>query len=99
VAVPTYISLVNWTDEGAKTVRETVNRAEQVTKAAERMGGRFSGLYWTQGDYDLVAVTEFPDDDTAQAFLLQLATTGTVRTQTMRAFTAEDMRRILGKLG
>jgi uncharacterized protein with GYD domain len=96
--MPTYISLVSWTDEGAKSVKETVNRAEQVMKAAERIGGRFQALYWTQGDVDLVSITEFPDDDTSQAFLLQLATTGTVRTQTLRAFTIEDMRRILGKL-
>jgi uncharacterized protein with GYD domain len=56
-------------------------------------------VYWAQGEFDLVSVAEFPDEDTAQAFLLQIAASGTVRTQTLRAFTGEDMQRIIKKLG
>ena len=97
--MPTYITLYKWTDEGAKTVKDTVDRAERATAAAEKMAGRLIGIYWTQGAYDLVGIAEWPDDDSAQAFLLQLASLGTVRSETLRAFTKEDMRRILSKLG
>lgn len=97
--MPTYVTLYKWTDEGTKTVKDTVDRAERVVTAAEQMGGRVIGLYWTQGAYDLVGIGEWPDEDTAQAFALQVATLGTVRSETLRAFTKEDMRRILGKLG
>jgi uncharacterized protein with GYD domain len=97
--MPTYVSLFKWTDEGAKTAKETLNRNAQHTEMAEKLGGKALALYWTQGEYDVVAITEWPDEDTAQAFLLQLASAGTTRSQTLRAFTADDMRRILGKLG
>ncbi len=95
----TYVSLYKWTDAGAKTVKETVDRAEQGIAAAEQMGARLIGFYWTQGAYDLVAIAEWPDEDTAQAFALQVASLGAARSETLRAFTKEDMRRILGKLG
>jgi uncharacterized protein with GYD domain len=97
--MPTYVTLMNWTDEGAKTAKETVSRSERSIELAQKLGGKVLGVYWTQGEYDIVSIGEFPDEDTAQAFLLQLASAGTLRTQTLRAFTADDMRRILGKLG
>lgn len=97
--MPTYVSLLKWTDEGARTAKDTVTRAEQNIEAANKLGGKVIGVYWTQGEYDLVSIAEFPDEDTAQAFLLQIAAAGTVRSQTLRAFTGEDMRRIIKKLG
>ena len=97
--MPTYVSLVKWTDEGARTAKQTVDRAEQNIEAANTLGGKVIGVYWTQGAYDLISIAEFPDEETAQAFLLQLAASGTVRTETLRAFSGEDMRRIIKKLG
>ena len=96
--MPTYLTLYNWTDQGIKVVKETVTRADQATKAIEQAGGRVLGIYWTQGRYDLVAIAEWPDEDTAMAFALQLATVGNVHSETMRAFSRDDMQRILGKL-
>jgi uncharacterized protein with GYD domain len=89
-----YISLINWTDEGAKHIGGTVDRAEAGQKLAADMGGSLQ-VYWTMGQYDMVAVSEFPDDQTAVAFLTQLTSLGNVRTQTMRAFDAEGVRGIM----
>ncbi len=97
--MPTYVTLFKWTDEGIKTAKETVNRADRNIEMAQKLGGKVLGVYWTQGKYDLVAISEWPDEDAAQAYALQTAALGMVRTQTMRAFTADDMRRIFSKLG
>jgi uncharacterized protein with GYD domain len=94
----TYVGLYKWTDQGIKTVKETTKRAAAASAAAERMGGRIITLVWTQGQYDLVSVAEFPDEDTATAFAVALAGLGNVTTETLRAFTAADMDRILSKV-
>ena len=94
-----YVTLINWTDQGVRNVKETTRRAEQARQAIEQMGGRLETIYWTQGRYDLVAVVEAPDDETATAALLRIAGQGAVRTETLRAFDAEEMGRILGRLG
>src|SRR5581483_9843018 len=98
VPMPTYVTLVNWTEQGIKDVKATVDRAEQARQAIEQMGGRMSTIYWTQGAYDMVSITDFPDEETATAFLLSLGKLGTLRSETLRAFSAEEMRRILEKV-
>jgi uncharacterized protein with GYD domain len=97
--MPTYVSLVRWTDQGIRDVKGTIDRTEQNRRAIEAAGGTLTGVWWTQGAYDLVAVTEWPDEDRAMAFLLRLGMAGNARTETLRAFRAEDMRRILATLG
>lgn len=97
--MPTYINLLKWTDEGARNAKDSVKRAEDLTKLFERIGGRVIGLYWTQGAYDLVVIGETPDEDTSLAGSMLLATSGLVRSETMRAYSVDDMRRVLGKLG
>jgi uncharacterized protein with GYD domain len=92
-----YISLVNWTDEGAKHIDGTVDRAEAAEKLAADMGGSFQ-VYWTMGQYDMVVISEFADDETAVGFLAQLTSLGNVRSQTMRAFDADGLRRIMSKM-
>jgi uncharacterized protein with GYD domain len=94
----TYIVLGQWTDQGIRNVKDTVMRTEQVKTAAEQSGGRLIGSWWTQGAYDIVAVFEFPDDETASAAAIAAGMAGNVRTQTMRAYTGEEMQRILQKL-
>jgi uncharacterized protein with GYD domain len=96
--VPTYISLLKWTEQGIKSVKDTTKREQDAREAVERMGGHLTTTYWTQGAYDAVAISEFPDDDAAMAFLLATGMQGNVRTETLRAFSAEDMQRILQKL-
>lgn len=93
-----FVALVNWTDEGVRTARETVDRAQAVAQLAERMGGSMESLYWTLGPYDLIATMNFPDDETATAFGLAVGSQGNVRTATFRAFNEGEMQQILGKL-
>jgi len=91
-----YVSLINWTDEGVKNFKDTTKRAAEAAAAAEKMGGKLT-VYWTIGAYDIVAVSEFPDDQTATSFLLRLGSLGNIRTQTMRAFDAQEMNGIISK--
>lgn len=92
-----FVSLLNWTDQGAKTTADTVDRAEAAKKVAAEMGGSLE-IYWTMGQYDMIAITEFADDETAVAFLAKVSSLGNVRSQTMRAFDADAVRRIMGKM-
>jgi uncharacterized protein with GYD domain len=66
---------------------------------SSRMGGQMKDLYWTVGSYDLVAISEFPDDQTGTAFLLAVGAQGNVRTTTMRAYNADEMSEIIAKVG
>ena len=93
----TYISLINYTDQGIRTVKDTVDRAEAAKQLASGMGGTLNTVYWTLGSYDIVAVSEAPDDETATAFALALGGQGNIRTTTLRAFDAAEMRGILAK--
>jgi uncharacterized protein with GYD domain len=94
-----YIALINWTEQGAKNAPDTVQRSQQAQQMIEQLGGRMETIYWTQGRYDLVAILEAPDEETATAMLLRVGGMGSVRTETLRAFDAEEMGRIIGKLG
>jgi uncharacterized protein with GYD domain len=91
--------LVNWTDQGIKNVKGTVERTDDVAKLAEKHGGRLVQSYWTVGPYDLVAIGEAPDDESATAFALELGSVGNVRTTTMRAYDREEMSGITQRLG
>lgn len=95
--MPAYVSLLNWTDQGIQNYKDTAKRAEAFAAAAQKLGGKILSLYWTVGSYDLVAVVEAPDDETATAVLLQLGGVGNVRTTTLRAFGSEEMQRIIAK--
>jgi uncharacterized protein with GYD domain len=97
--MPRYVTLVKWTDQGIRNVKETVQRTEQVRQMMESMGGRLETIFWTQGRYDLVAISEAPDEETAAATTLRIASQGAVRTEVLRAFDAEEMGRILAKVG
>lgn len=92
-----FISLLNWTDQGAKTASDTINRAEAAQKVAAEMGGSME-VYWTMGQYDMIAITEFADDETAMAFLAKVSSLGNVRSQTMPAFDADAVRSVMGKI-
>ncbi|NMM77017.1 GYD family protein [Acidovorax sp. SRB_14] len=95
----TYIALCNFTDQGIRTVKETTKRADAVKDAASKFGAKMPQIYWTLGPYDLVAFIEAPDDTSATAFGLAIASAGNIRMQTLRAFTKDEMAGILGKLG
>jgi uncharacterized protein with GYD domain len=93
-----YISLINFTEQGIKTVKETVNLAQAFEKVLDRMGARKIGVWWTVGQYDLVLIMEAPDDQTAARALLKLGMAGNVRTLSMRAFSEDEMQAIVSGL-
>ena len=97
--MPTYVSLIHWTEQGIKNYKDTMTRLEDFTKLAESKGGRVREALYTVGEYDIVVVTEFPDDETATAALLQVGSLGNVRTNTMRAFSADEMGGIIRGAG
>jgi uncharacterized protein with GYD domain len=76
-----------------------VNRANAAKDLAKKLGGEMTELHWTIGSYDIVAVSEFPDDVTGMAFLANVGSQGNIRTTTRRAFTAEEMSQALDKMG
>jgi uncharacterized protein with GYD domain len=94
----TYISLINWTDQGIRNFSDTVQRAEDAKALAQRMGGSIASIYWTVGQYDLVTVADFPSDETGTAFLLALGSQGNVRTTTLRAYDASEVAGVINKL-
>ena len=94
-----YVILVNWTDQGAKNSHETIKRAKAFRTVIQNRGGKVREHLYTLGDYDIVMVTEFPDDETAAATVLQLTSLGNVRTKTMRAFTDGETAAIIARVG
>ena len=94
--MPRYVTLINWTEQGIKNYKDTVDRADSARKVAADMGGSIDVL-WTLGEYDIVVTSDFPDDETATAFLLKLGSLGNLRTKTMRAFESTDVERIIKK--
>jgi uncharacterized protein with GYD domain len=96
--MPRFVSLLNWTDQGVRNFKDTLDRAEAAQDVAKQLNGSLE-LYWTLGEFDIVAVSEFPDDESATAFLLKVGSLGNVRTKTMRAFTAQEMGNVIGRAG
>ena len=94
-----YVILVNWTEQGIRDVSKTTERAQQVHQLAQQLGGTMETLLWTLGRYDLVAICEMPDDETAALMGLRVSGMGSTRTETLRAFTADEMGGIVGGLG
>jgi uncharacterized protein with GYD domain len=92
-----YVLLINWTEQGVRTFKETLDRADAFSKLAEQVGARTKDLCWTLGAYDIVATVEAPDDETMTALALGVCSGGNVRTTTLRAFDRDEMARIVGR--
>jgi uncharacterized protein with GYD domain len=96
--MPTYISLVQFTDKGIQAAKETTQRVAEWVSKVRSKGVSIKEMYWTLGQYDQVCVFEAPDDETAASVLLAADTLGNIRTQTLRAFTASEMEKILSQV-
>jgi uncharacterized protein with GYD domain len=94
----TYIVLSTFTDQGIRNVKDTTKRVDAVKELAKKFGVTAKEFYWTLGSYDVVAIFEATDDASMTALGLALGTAGNVRTQTLRAFSREEMNGVLGKL-
>ena len=97
--MPTYVALIDWTDQGIRNVRETVERYDRATDLADKHGVSLEQIYWTVGPHDLVAIAEAPDVESVSAFFLELGSAGNLKTTTLAAFNREEMSSLLQRLG
>ena len=93
--MPAYVTLFNFTEQGIRNIKESPDRAKAAAQAAQGMGARFIGIWWLLGQYDGVVVIEAPDDETATRLLIATGMQGNIRTMTMRAYSEEEMARIV----
>jgi uncharacterized protein with GYD domain len=96
--MPTYIALIRFTQRGVDSIKESPSRLEAAKKAFEAAGGKMTSFYLTIGQYDAVAIVELPGDEALAKVALALASQGSVRTETLRAFKEDEYRRIIGSL-
>jgi uncharacterized protein with GYD domain len=94
----TYISLVRYTEQGIRNIKESANRLDAAKKMFQSAGGEVKQFYLAMGKYDIVIVSEAPDDETAARVSLSLGALGNVRTETLRAFGEAEFRKIIGSL-
>lgn len=95
----TYIVLTNFTEQGIRGVKDTIKRADAVKDLARKFGVTAKDFFWTLGAYDVVVVFDAPDDASMTALGLAIGGLGNVRTQTLRAFSRDEMNAVLAKLG
>ena len=93
----TFISLINFTDQGIRNVKDSPQRYEAFMAMAQKLGVTIRSVYYTVGNYDLVVIVE-GSDEAATAALLKVGSLGNVRTQTLRAFSLDEMKSIIGKM-
>ena len=96
--MPTYIGLYKLSDQGIKNVKDMPQRIEKAIEASEAMGGKVLGVYSVLGEYDLVSIAEFPNDETALTLALALGAQGNIRTTTLKAFTKAEFAEIVKRL-
>jgi uncharacterized protein with GYD domain len=96
--MPTYLSLMSWTKEGLEKIKESPARLDAGRKAVEGAGGKVVGFYMLMGQYDIALIIEAPDDATLARISLALGSKGTTRSETHRAFTEDEYRKILSSL-
>jgi uncharacterized protein with GYD domain len=96
-AMATYVSLVKFTEKGAKSIKDTCKRAADFKAGAKKLGLEIKEQYWCLGAFDGLILFDAADDETATAGMLAVSAQGNVTTQTLRSFTATEMGKILGK--
>jgi uncharacterized protein with GYD domain len=96
--MPTYMSLINYTDQGIRNIKESPKRLEASKKALKGLGGELKAFYLTQGNYDGVLIFEVPNEEALTRFLLTTGAAGNVRTTTLRAYTEDEFRKHIGAL-
>lgn len=94
----TYIVLSNFTDQGIRGIKDTTKRADAVREMAKKFGVTAKEFYWTMGAHDVVVIFDAPDDAAMTALGMAIGSAGNVRTQTMRAFSRDEISGILGKI-
>ena len=96
--MPTYVTLIHYTEQGVKTFKDLKSRLEETRRAGEPMGAKLNAFYLTMGQYDAVVISEAPDDATVAKLALAAGGRGNVRTETLRAFDEDEALRISEEL-
>jgi uncharacterized protein with GYD domain len=96
--MPTYISFIQYTQQGLQKIKESPSRLDQAKKAYEAAGGKLKDIYLVMGEYDIVVVAELPSDDAVAKLALSLGAAGNIRTRTSRAFTEAEYRKLIQSL-
>lgn len=96
--MPTYISLLHFTEDGVKNIKDSPARLDEAKKVFQSMGAELKAWYLTLGQYDAVAIAEAPDDETGTKLLLLIGSQGNIRSETFRAFTEDEYRKIISAL-
>mgnify|MGYP003434439156 CR=1 FL=1 len=96
--MPSFLHLINWSEQGIRDVKDSPARLDAAKKATEDLGGRTIFFYMLMGQYDLALLSELPDDEAAAKFALRVGSLGNVRTTTLRAFTEDEYRAIITAL-
>lgn len=94
--MPHYISLLKFTQKGLEAIKESPARLEEAGKVFAAHGGSLQHAWYTTGQHDLIVVTEFPDEEAYSRALLATAYKGFVSGENIRAFTIEEMKKLLG---
>src|SRR3954471_1105254 len=93
-----YILLINWTEQGISKIKESPERFSSFKASVEKAGGKLIGGYYTFGEYDVVIIIEAPNDEAVMSLMLKVGSYGNVKTKTLKAFTAEDERKIINDI-
>ena len=93
-----YVTMLRYTQQGAAKIKESPARLDRAKKAAEEAGGKILAFYLTMGKYDAVFISEFPNDEASAKFMLSTGSMGNVTTQTLKAFTEAEYRKLVGSL-
>ncbi len=96
--MPHFVSLLHYTQQGMAKIKESPTRLDAAKKAAEKAGGKIHSWYLTMGQYDAVLISEFPNDEACAKFSLSVGALGNVTTETLKAFTEAEYRKIVGAL-
>jgi uncharacterized protein with GYD domain len=96
--MPHFVTLIRYTQQGITKIKESPARLDAARKSAEKAGGKIHAWYLTMGRYDAMLVSEFPNDETAAKFTLSVGALGNVTTETLKAFTEAEYRKIVGGL-
>ena len=96
--MPTYISLIRLTQKGIENIKDSPDRLDAAKKAFQDKGAEIKAFYLVMGEYDIVVISEAPDDETVTKLALTIGSLGSIRTESLRAFTEDEYRKIIADL-
>jgi len=96
--MPTYITLITYTEQGIKSFKDLPDRLEETKRSGQAAGAKLLAYYLTMGQYDAVVVSEAPDDETIAKLALAAGARGNIRTETLRAFTEDEAKKLAAGL-